>query len=297
MTVTVTDVMGDDPEPVVICSDDTYSYGGLQYPPGVHDVVLSTPEGCDSLVTLIVNSVPDQQTDLGYFYLCDGDSLNVGNTSLSCNNEGPQEVILSQSTYPFCDSILSFNILCLNVDAYIFDPPILEEGMDTVELDGGNSLADPPFFPTYSDWYLVDTTSWQWVGDSSIYLATELGRYCLVFTIISPDSIAICSDTACVVVDSIQSAIQPVTNIGQWQISPVPVRDILTIQCQGTQCPSDGILECWDALGRRVKDVRIEHSATLWEFSVANWPTGPYWITWKGQGHQRRLIGKGLVQR
>ena len=149
MTVTVTDVMGDDPEPVVICSDDTYSYGGSQYPPGVHDVVLSTPEGCDSLVTLIVNSVPDQQTDLGYFYLCDGNSLNVGNTSLSCNNEGPQEVILSQSTYPFCDSILSFNILCLNVDAYVFDPPILEEGVDTVELDGGNSLADPPFFDLF----------------------------------------------------------------------------------------------------------------------------------------------------
>ena len=102
MTVTVTDVMGDDPEPVVICSDDTYSYGWFTISPRCawccFEHTWRLRFSCDLYWTVYRINKPIW----GTFIFVMGELLNVGNTSLSCNNEGPQEVILSQSTYPFC---------------------------------------------------------------------------------------------------------------------------------------------------------------------------------------------------
>lgn len=297
ITVTVTDIPAIDPDPVLICANDTYSYGGEDYPPGTHEIILKTSEGCDSVVTLILNSAPVKNTDLGTFYLCESDVVMVGNTPISCNDPGQQEIVLQQTAYPFCDSVIGFNVVCVTVDAYVFDPPILEEEQDSVELDGSNSLVDPSFFPTYYNWYMVDTTSWTWVGDSMFHQATEWGTYCLVVTIVSPDSMAICSDTFCVVVDSIMSAIHPVASIGQWLISPIPARDLLSIQCQGEKCPGNGVLEIWDVLGRKQYELQIEQWTNASHIPVTGWPGGPYWITWTGNDRQRMLIGKAMVQR
>ncbi len=221
----------------------------------------------------------------------------VGNTPISCNDPGQQEIVLQQAAFPFCDSIIGFNVVCVTVDAYVFDPPILEEEQDSVELDGSNSLVDPSFFPTYYNWYMVDTTSWTCVGDTIFHNATEWGTHCFVVTIVSPDSMAICSDTACVVVDSIISTIHPVANIGQWQISPVPARDLLTIQCQGEKCPEDGVLEFWDVLGRNIHTIQVRYSPSYWEIPLSTWPVGPYWITWRKEGTSPVPIGVGLIER
>ncbi|MCF8239495.1 MAG: hypothetical protein K9I85_15135 [Saprospiraceae bacterium] len=297
ITIEVFDVTSEDPDPVLICANETYSYGGEDYPPGTHEIVLTTSEGCDSVVTLIINSAPVKNTDLGTFYLCESDVVMVANTPITCNDQGSQEIVLQQAAYPFCDSIIEFDVVCVTVDAYVFDPPILEEEQDTVELDGGNSLVDPSFFPTYYNWYMVDTTSWTWVGDSIFHQATEWGTYCLVVRAISPDSMAICSDTFCVVVDSIMSAIHPVASIGQWQISPVPARDLLTIQCRGEKCPGEGVLEFWDVLGRKVHAIQAGDSHAYWEIPICTWAVGPYWITWRKEGQTPIPVGVGVIQR
>lgn len=297
ITIEVHDVTtSEDPDSVLICENETYSYGGQNYPPGIHEVVLITPEGCDSVVTLTVNSAPVKQTELGAFYLCESDIVMVANTPISCNQQGSQEIVLSQAAYPYCDSIISFDVVCLSLDAYVFDPPILGVDGDTVELDGSNSLVDPSFYPTYFDWFKVNTTSWQWVGDSTHYLTSEAGTFCLVVTIVSPDSLAICEDTACVTVEFMSPVYTP-SFFGEWIISPVPAKAYISLQCTGNDCPQNGLIECWDVLGQKQKIQQIETWVKPIQFSVSDWPSGPYWITWTGKDQRRMLIGKAMVQR
>ncbi|MCF8239496.1 MAG: hypothetical protein K9I85_15140 [Saprospiraceae bacterium] len=297
ITVTITDLPAIDPDTVWICENDTYAYDGKKYAPGTHEVHLPSSSQCDSIVNLVVNGSPVVTTDLGDFVMCKEDTVFLENTYFTCNFSGTNEVVYQQAAFPFCDSVITFDLLCLYANAGIVQPPILGKGTDTVKLDGTPSVYDPLLQPIQYSWFKVDSTVWQFWSDSVVTTTSELGTYCLVLSVYTVDSLTYCSDTACVVVDSIMSAIHPVASIGQWQISPVPARDLLTIQCQGTECPREGILECWDILGRKINEMRVEDAINQWSFSITSWPTGPYLITWKGHGRQRILIGKAMVHR
>lgn len=96
ITVEVYDVTPEDPDPVEVCENDTYTYAGQDYPVGVHQVNLTTPQGCDSLVELTVNEVPSVENDLGPFYICEQGSVTVAGVQFTAADEGPQQVVLDQ---------------------------------------------------------------------------------------------------------------------------------------------------------------------------------------------------------
>ncbi|MCB0692683.1 MAG: hypothetical protein H6568_13250 [Lewinellaceae bacterium] len=297
ITVTVTDLPAVDPDTVHICENDTYTYAGKKYPPGIHEVHLPSVSDCDSIVHLVIKGYPVVDTFVGNFTMCREDTLFLENMALTCNYSGPNQVVYSQADFPFCDSVVAFDILCLYAKAGIQKPASLGNGLDTVVLDGTPSVYDPLIQPIMYSWYAVDSTAWTWWSDSVITSTTIPGTYCLVLTVFTGDSLTYCTDTACVVVDTLTSAIHPTALSGQWEITPVPASQTLRIQCTGSHCPQDGMLDCWDALGRRMDHRPNHHWPDPVQLNVSTWPPGPYWITWTGPDGQRMLIGQAMVQR
>ncbi|MBK7343926.1 MAG: hypothetical protein IPJ06_13050 [Saprospiraceae bacterium] len=185
-----------DPDTVWICENDTYAYDGKKYAPGTHEVHLPSSSQCDSIVTLVVNGSPVVTTDLGNYVMCKEDTVFLENTYFTCNFGGTNEVVYTQSEFPFCDSIITFDILCLYAKTAIIPPEVLDEKVDSVTLDGSSSVYDPLDQPLDFTWYKVDSTVWTWWSDSVITTTSELGTYCLVMSVYTSDSLTYCSDTA-----------------------------------------------------------------------------------------------------
>jgi gliding motility-associated-like protein len=177
------------PETSVSCGGETY------YEPGVYEVILVTPEGCDSVVTCIVT-----EYDL------------VPVTELEIDTCGPFEVSIcgesvdytgffefTCSDYRGCDSIVTLDLRIMNPEV-VLDPPDQLACDPTAEVTilGTKSPINP----------LPDgTTYYEWTGPSDGFVSdiydfyvvvNKPGQYCL--TIIFENNGVICSDTACVTV-------------------------------------------------------------------------------------------------
>ncbi|MCF8237034.1 MAG: gliding motility-associated C-terminal domain-containing protein [Saprospiraceae bacterium] len=198
ITIEVYDVTPENPDPVLICEDDDYTYAGDKYVPGVYDVMLTTPQGCDSIVELTVNGDPHVVEQLGAFYLCEADVIVVGGAQFNSNDQGSQEIVIPKSQYPYCDSTIQFDIIFMTVDAYIFNPIKLGCDIDQVELDGGNSLVDPSFFQTIYTWEAFNGGILGDPADEPTMTVMDTGKYCLTVEIIAPDGSNSCKDSACV---------------------------------------------------------------------------------------------------
>jgi gliding motility-associated-like protein len=106
-----------DPQPVFVCSGEFYEYSdnGEFYPPGIHPVTFDLGGGCDSTITLVVNEVASNEEDLGIFFLCEGESIEVGGQEFSA--PGDYTIPLVQVNPPFCDSTITFLIVPIDGDA------------------------------------------------------------------------------------------------------------------------------------------------------------------------------------
>jgi len=120
ITVTVGVVDPEDPEPAEICIGSEYFYppNGISYPPGQYEILLQSIAGCDSTIILTVLEIPTPQTDLGIFYLCGEEQVEVGDQFYI--SAGFYSVILPQEQEPFCDSIVEFLIETQYADAGSF---------------------------------------------------------------------------------------------------------------------------------------------------------------------------------
>lgn len=117
MTIIVADVIPQDPEPAEVCIGELYYYedDGNFYAPGVYEIVLEAAGGCDSIITLIVDNVEVPVVDLGLFYLCSGEEIEIGGGIYS--ETGTYSLLLQQESFPFCDSIVEFLIVPIEADA------------------------------------------------------------------------------------------------------------------------------------------------------------------------------------
>lgn len=117
MTIIVADVIPQDPEPAEVCIGELYYYedDGNFYAPGVYDIILEAAGGCDSIITLIVDNVEVPIVDLGLFYLCEDETLEIGGGIYT--ETGTYSLLLQQESFPFCDSIVEFIIVPIVADA------------------------------------------------------------------------------------------------------------------------------------------------------------------------------------
>lgn len=197
--IEVIDFSGIDPDPVGICRGETYIYNGQQYPPGNHYVSLLSHSGCDSVVLLSVYEVPSDTTVLATQFVCPGSSIIVGGQMYSCSDIGKHQRVLGQQVAPFCDSILIFEIACL--EAVIDSHGILSPTQEVVILDGAVEKGPSGQYFTY-EWFSEDGVLPDTINIPKIEVR-DPGTYCIIVSLYTSDSILLCRDTSCAVVSGL----------------------------------------------------------------------------------------------
>jgi hypothetical protein len=202
-TIEVYDVTPEDPQPVTICEGTTYPYpgDGLDYPPGIYTVSLTTPQDCDSVITLTVLQDDIEETDLGFIYLCPEDIIDIAGVQYDYSQQGQQEVTISQEEFPFCDSVIQFEILGIYLETYIFPPEELGCIFQQVQLDGGGSLFGPvPGTIGTFQWEAYDGGVLGSPSDQPLMTVDVPGKYCLRLEVVAENGSTSCWDSMCVVV-------------------------------------------------------------------------------------------------
>lgn len=138
--IIVYEVVTVDPPPVTICADETYTYAGADYPPGVHQVTLKTAlYDCDSIVTLTVNGyVVTNAVDPEPVLICEDATYPYAGTDYP---PGTHQVVLDN--YFGCDSIITLQVnpdphVTENLGTYYMCPA------DTIRIGGQLWYGDPP---------------------------------------------------------------------------------------------------------------------------------------------------------
>ncbi len=142
--VVVYDITPEDPPPGIVCPGDTWPYNGNNYGPGSYNFNFPNPDGCDSMVTLVVTVDPVEVVDLGVFELCDGETIDIGGNSYDM--PGMFDITISQEQEPYCDSVLTFEIVFFTPDAGTLDvdpSPLCPD--DTSSINVTNFNNDPDY--------------------------------------------------------------------------------------------------------------------------------------------------------
>jgi len=171
----------------VICAGDTITVGGNQYfEAGIYRDTLQSRDGCDSLVTLILD-VEEPTRDTITQLVCNGQSVSIGGESF--NTTGIHTVVLPGTSG--CDSILVLDLTVLSPRALVADGPRDITCADaSIVLDGSTSQ------PTGEITYLWEQQTGMFevdvVGTDPTLTVPEPGRYFLQVTV-RQDSV-VCSN-------------------------------------------------------------------------------------------------------
>lgn len=219
---------GADPEPVILCSPDTF-YNGL--PPGTYSINLVTPEGCDSIVELTIMVYPEGPTDLGTFHLCQADNWTLNGETYS--DSGDYVVYDNLPFPPYCFQEIHFSIRPLTSSSYVLTaiPPKDLKATPTLTVKPVQSQVTP---------------SYLWSGPNGFASMNATihppapGLYCVQIT--QPflsDPLESCMITLC---HTVKSTIPPETDKGPsnnevdgrssikpW-LYPVPAKDYICLE-------------------------------------------------------------------
>lgn len=158
--------------PVTLCGDETLTYHGVLYDePGTYPVMLQTPAGCDSLVTLQISSNPEYLTELTDT-ICAGERYWFAGQWVT--GDGSYEAPL-QSVHG-CDSLVTLNLVHWAPDAFkVFFPNVFTPNGDgineTFGLNGSLHLVTDYTLQVYNRWGAVifesNDPSKEWDGKVS----------------------------------------------------------------------------------------------------------------------------------
>ena len=172
--------------PFLVCEGEGYNYNGEVYFDGTNEITLTSAAGCDSLVELEVEEVPNQEVFL-FETICAPDCYQVG-SEVYCEG-GIYTNTLQQQNEPFCDSIIELELNVLEVDAII----------DTI---GSLGCANPSVILSSlnSELFGDGIIEYQWrdengniIGSDEEVEVFESGEYTLIITITAPDGTS-CDD-------------------------------------------------------------------------------------------------------
>ena len=171
--VVVLDIVGD-PVEDIICLDGSYEApdGQTFYSPGLHEMVFTSYQGCDSIVPLLLELVPTALTVL-VEEICEGECLQFAGETL-CETGIYEEVL---QTWQGCDSTVVMNLLVFPTDAVVLGAAPISCNGDTVILDGSTSIggANMTFEWTDSNGVVIGTEDTLAVIDPGDYTLTISG--------------------------------------------------------------------------------------------------------------------------
>ncbi len=213
--------------------DETDCAGETFYFPGVYEVTLIGPSGCDSIVSCIVEEfdLPDVTNLL--IDTCGPVVVEVCNEVFT--ETGIYEIICSD--WRGCDSVIMLDLRVMEPEAIVQPPGLLDcDPSAVVVLDGNASSVNPIF---------GGSTTYFWEGpqggfagpiDEPSTLANKPGKYCLVLT--HESNGVFCTDSVCVtVVSSVELPGEPVIQGG----APLCLGDTLQLQpASGGGAPPTG---------------------------------------------------------
>jgi len=200
---------GIDPAPVKSCKHSPYLFNGIEYMPGKYKVKLESFQGCDSIVNLTVDTLPDIHNNIGILYRCNNDCLSVQDTF--GNGGDPVEkanVVLQSATG--CDSIVSFTLRLIDLEVKIDSPYDLDCFVNQTPLDGSSTIDK---LANYSQliikWTALNGGKLYGPDDQLLTVTEDPGKYCLTVEAVGSDSTTICKDSACVIVNRDPSSPTP----------------------------------------------------------------------------------------
>lgn len=192
--------------PVSVCSGQCYRYidGNDYCSAGTMSVTLQTSIGCDSLVEQDLILIDPTYTDLGTFYVCPGQCVNIAGQTFC--NDGQDQKIISSQVAPYCDSILTFTIEYVIADADMNAVP--SDTMDCVNnfvLFLPIGMNNPYGTETYA-WY---DTYGNFITNDPTFQTSETGEY----TVIVQNTVDQTTCTDMEVVHVYEDLDIPITNI------------------------------------------------------------------------------------
>ena len=182
VVVFVSEVMGPLQEDV-ICVNGVYEApdGQTFFGPGLHEMVFTNYQGCDSIVPLLLDLALTAIT-ITVEELCDGDCLEFAGETI-CQTGVYEEVL---QTYQGCDSTVVLSLILIPNDAVIVGGGSISCNGDPVILDGSQSIGG-------------SNMTFEWTNSSGTVLGSnptltvfQPGDYTLAIT--SEAGANICSD-------------------------------------------------------------------------------------------------------
>ena len=174
----------------IICIGGTYEApdGQTFYDPGLHEMIFEDPQGCDSIVPLLLDGAPVQFTIL-VEELCDGDCFEFAGETY-CQTGIYEEIL---ETFQGCDSTVVLNLIVIPNQANIIVSGSVSCNGIPVILDGSTSIGG-------------NNMTFEWVDPNGLVvgfdptlLVTEPGIYTLNIT--SEVGANICTDSETALVE------------------------------------------------------------------------------------------------
>ena len=279
--------------PVVVCPDSTFLFEGASYTAGMHEIRHPLPNGCDSVVTLIVEEDPVVE-DLGKVAICLGDFFVVGSDTVSTN--GSYEIAVPDLHPPLCDSFVHFDLQVLKVTGRITGDTLLNPLDPILYFNGAGSFAayngSGSFF-----WYRLGGPSLDPPVSEPFVAITDTGTYCLVYSREESMTGVSCSDTVCrtVIWDPTVAVTEPNLTSTGWRAFPVPTRAGITFvrDPQHTTPPRDLWLSALD--GREMQRLRWPEQADQIHLPGTDLPAGIYLWGVTDQNGRRQALGRVVV--
>ncbi len=183
-TITFTPPLTNDLGVVTICPGDTFTYENVEYTQrGEQEVMLQTPEGCDSMVTFDLQFFDIPMTDIGEVEICpEVPFIMLGN---SYSDEGSYTAMTPGANG--CDSLITFSIK--------HSAPIVTEVVETI-CSGESFQVFGVDYSATTDEMILDASSGQGGCDSTVHLVLTV-----LEEIITSESHAICEGTSVTVGD------------------------------------------------------------------------------------------------
>ena len=132
-----------------ICTGESIEVNGAIYDvTGVYQEIVSLPNGCDSIIDIILDVFMNQESNVE-LWLCEGASFNIGNTAYD------QTGIYSDTipTVAFCDSVvnLDLTIIVCEITGSTTEIPVVCNGTATGTLSFSVDQGTAPFDYTYQN--------------------------------------------------------------------------------------------------------------------------------------------------
>jgi hypothetical protein len=285
-----------------ICAGEYYEFGDtLLNVAGTYSEIFSAENGCDSVVTLVLNVVPVAQGYVEAIEYC-GRPYDFNGVSLT--ESGLYSVVLEHAAASGCDSVatlsltllpavpltIEFGFICTgesypfngmtftNPGTYSFSTTsvngcdsvialVLTVGTLDVSVTSDNGVLTASSTSPFSTFEWVDCANNQFLANGSQFTPTVSGSYAVIAT----DTIGCMALSSCVTV--VISDVSELLGASGWALQPNPAVESTTIVLQEA-LQQDISLEIFDVSGRLLYRQTVATGTNQVNLDISTFPDG-----------------------